>query len=94
MGKRKVGRQCTVDPKNIIKGDLNNDGTVTRKEKKIVNKLAKKGIRLKNKMKSSLDKNNDGKITRSEAKGKKAKKLKKTIAKPTRRSKRIAALKK
>eukprot|EP00467_Chlorarachnion_reptans_P010722 CAMPEP_0114498850 /NCGR_PEP_ID=MMETSP0109-20121206/7099_1 /TAXON_ID=29199 /ORGANISM="Chlorarachnion reptans, Strain CCCM449" /LENGTH=72 /DNA_ID=CAMNT_0001676369 /DNA_START=85 /DNA_END=303 /DNA_ORIENTATION=+ len=66
------------------------------KRKKVTERLAKKGIRLKNRLPSSLDKNKDGNITRSEAAsaGKKAKKLKKTPTKPTRRSKRIAALKK
>eukprot|EP00469_Lotharella_globosa_P012118 CAMPEP_0167787160 /NCGR_PEP_ID=MMETSP0111_2-20121227/9239_1 /TAXON_ID=91324 /ORGANISM="Lotharella globosa, Strain CCCM811" /LENGTH=97 /DNA_ID=CAMNT_0007678713 /DNA_START=48 /DNA_END=341 /DNA_ORIENTATION=- len=92
MGKR-AKRQCTVDPVNIIKAqDLNDDGTVTRREKKISKKLSKKGMKIKNIKSSKLDKNNDGRVSRSEAAGRKAKKLRKTPSKPTRYSKRLAAL--
>uniref|UniRef100_A0A7S2TTR8 EF-hand domain-containing protein n=1 Tax=Lotharella oceanica TaxID=641309 RepID=A0A7S2TTR8_9EUKA len=94
MGKsRAAKRQCTVDPVNIIKAqDLNNDGTVTRREEKISKKLTKKGLKVKNIKSSKLDKNNDGRVSRSEAAGKKAKALRKTPSKPTRSSKRLAAL--
>ncbi len=101
MPKKKIiTRQCTVDVSNVIKGaDMNEDGHLTRSEKKISDALEKQGIDIKNAIESD-DKGHEGVVTRASPKRKSPRRarkprrgLRKTITKsPSRRSKRIAAL--